>query len=47
MKKSVHTLGIFRNTALVIFGWISFISSFFFESQIVIILLNMVARVLP
>ena len=47
MDKKAQNAGVLRNTALVILGWSSLIGSFFVESTIAVILLNMIARVLP
>jgi len=47
MGKTTHIAGVVKSTALVLIGWISFISSFFVESSTVILILNLIARVLP
>ena len=46
-KKVQRKAGIIIDTALVTFGWLSFIGSFLINSPIIVIILQSIARVLP
>lgn len=47
VKTVLHKAGIFNDTSLVIFGWLSFFASFFASELVSVVLLQTVARVLP